>query len=133
MLIKEIMTTRVATVSMDDRLGVIKEIFEQANFRHLLVVEEEELVGILSDKDLFRALSPYLESPGENQRDRDTLSRRVHQVMTREVITISADASLELAANLMLDRGISCLPVLEDGKLQGIITWRDLLKAAHFR
>ncbi len=57
----------------------------------------------------------------------------MHQVMTREVITISADASLELAANLMLDRGISCLPVLEDGKLQGIITWRDLLKAAHFR
>ena len=43
MLIKEIMTTRVATVSMDDRLGVIKEIFEQAHFRHLLVLEEEVL------------------------------------------------------------------------------------------
>ena len=41
MLIKEIMTTRVATVSMDDRLTVIKDIFEQAHFRHLLVVEEE--------------------------------------------------------------------------------------------
>ena len=38
MLIKEIMTTRVATVSMDDRLGVIKAIFEQAHFRHLLVL-----------------------------------------------------------------------------------------------
>ena len=44
MLIKEIMTTRVATVSMDDRLGVIKEIFEQAHFRHLLVVEEEVII-----------------------------------------------------------------------------------------
>ena len=56
MLIKEIMTTRVATVSMDDRLSVIKEIFEQAHFRHLLVVEEEELVGVISDRDLLRAL-----------------------------------------------------------------------------
>jgi len=132
-LIKAIMKTRVATVEMDDSLALVRELFLSAPFHHLLVVEGEELVGILSDKDLFRALSPYLESPGENQRDRDTLSRRVHQVMTREVITISADASLELAANLMLDRGISCLPVLEDGKLQGVITWRDLLKAAHFR
>lgn len=48
MLIKEIMTTRVATVSMDDRLNVIKAIFEQAHFRHLLVVEEEVLVGVIS-------------------------------------------------------------------------------------
>ncbi|MGL4889516.1 MAG: CBS domain-containing protein, partial [Aeromonas veronii] len=55
MHIRDIMTTRVATVSMDDRLSVIKDIFEQAHFRHLLVLEEGELVGVISDRDLFRA------------------------------------------------------------------------------
>ncbi len=53
MHIRDIMTTRVATVSMDDRLSVIKDIFEQAHFRHLLVLEEGELVGVISDRDLF--------------------------------------------------------------------------------
>ena len=133
MLIKAIMKTRVATVEMDDSLALVRELFLSAPFHHLLVVEGEALVGILSDKDLYKALSPYLESPGENQRDRDTLSRRVHQVMTRDVVTISAESALEEAASLMLEKGISCLPVLEEGKLQGIITWRDLLKAARFR
>lgn len=47
MHIRDIMTTRVATVSMDDRLRVIRDIFEQAHFRHLLVLEEEELVGVI--------------------------------------------------------------------------------------
>ena len=52
MLIKEIMTTRVATVSMDDRLNVIKAIFEQAHFRHLLVVEEEVLQVVVQKNHL---------------------------------------------------------------------------------
>ncbi|MGL4508139.1 MAG: CBS domain-containing protein, partial [Aeromonas sobria] len=93
MLIKEIMTTRVATVSMDDRLGVIKEIFEQAHFRHLLVLEEEVLVGVISDRDLLRALSPYLDTDAEMNRDTETLNRRAHQIMSRQPITISPESS----------------------------------------
>ena len=90
MLIKEIMTTRVATVSMDDRLSVIKEIFEQAHFRHLLVVEDEVLVGVISGRDLLRAISPYLDTrDAEMNRDTETLNRRAHQIMSRHPITIS--------------------------------------------
>ena len=89
-------------------------------------------MGILSDKDLYKALSPYLESPGENQRDRDTLSRRVHQVMSRDLVTVAPECPLEEAASLMLARGISCLPVVNGNTLEGIVTWRDLLRAARF-
>ena len=128
MLIKEIMTTRVATVSMDDRLGVIKEIFEQANFRHLLVVEEEELVGVISDRDLLRALSPYLDTDAEMNRDTETLNRRAHQIMSRHPITVSPNCTLKEAAAIMLERHISCLPVLENGALVGIVSWKDLLR-----
>ncbi|MBP4041365.1 CBS domain-containing protein [Aeromonas sp. SrichE-2G] len=128
MLIKEIMTTRVATVSMDDRLGVIKEIFEQANFRHLLVVEEEELVGVISDRDLLRALSPYLDTDAEMNRDTETLNRRAHQIMSRHPVTVSPNCTLKEAAAIMLERHISCLPVLENGALVGIVSWKDLLR-----
>lgn len=128
MLIKEIMTTRVATVSMDDRLGVIKEIFEQAHFRHLLVLEEEVLVGVISDRDLLRALSPYLDTDAEMNRDTETLNRRAHQIMSRQPITISPESSLQEASAIMLEQHVSCLPVLENGTLVGIVSWKDLLR-----
>ena len=128
MLIKEIMTTRVATVSMDDRLNVIKAIFEQAHFRHLLVLEEEVLVGVISDRDLLRALSPYLDTDAEMNRDTETLNRRAHQIMSRQPITISPERSLQEAASIMLEQHVSCLPVLENGALVGIVSWKDLLR-----
>ena len=132
MRVSQIMKPRVATVEMDDSMAMVRELFLAAPFHHLLVMEGEELVGILSDKDLYKALSPYLESPGENQRDRDTLSRRVHQVMSRDLVTVAPESPLEEAASLMLVRGISCLPVVNGNTLEGIVTWRDLLRAASF-
>ncbi|UCA12311.1 CBS domain-containing protein [Aeromonas enteropelogenes] len=126
--IRDIMTTRVATVSMDDRLGVIKDIFEQAHFRHLLVLEEEELVGVISDRDLFRAISPYLDSEAEMSRDTETLNRRAHQIMSRQLVTIAPNLSLRDGIKLMLEKNVSCLPVLENGALVGIISWKDFLK-----
>lgn len=127
MLVREIMTTRVATVSMDDRLNVIKEIFEQAHFRHLLVLEEDLLVGVISDRDMLRAISPYLDTDAEMTRDTETLNRRAHQIMSRHPVTISPDQTLRTAARLMLEKHVSCLPVLENGALVGIVSWKDLL------
>lgn len=130
MHIRDIMTTRVATVSMDDRLSVIKDIFEQAHFRHLLVLEEGELVGVISDRDLFRAISPYLDSEAEMSRDTETLNKRAHQIMSRQLVTIAPHLTVRDGLKLMLDKGVSCLPVLENGALVGIISWKDFLKAA---
>ena len=129
MRIVDIMKQRVATIGMDDTLETVRDFFTAAPFHHLLVIEEERLVGILSDKDLYKALSPYLGSSSENQRDRDTLQRRVHQVMTREPVTVSPEVSVSQACELLLAQGISCLPVLENGQIVGIVTWRDLLQA----
>ncbi|MFM5432284.1 CBS domain-containing protein [Aeromonas veronii] len=130
MHIRDIMTTRVATVSMDDRLSVIKDIFEQAHFRHLLVLEEGELVGVISDRDLFRSISPYLDSEAEMSRDTETLNKRAHQIMSRQLVTIAPHLTVRDGVNLMLEKGVSCLPVLENGALVGIISWKDFLKAA---
>ena len=127
MRVSQIMKPRVATVEMDDSMAMVRELFLAAPFHHLLVMEGEELVGILSDKDLYKA-----QSRGENRRDRDTLARRVHQVMSRDLVTVAPECPLEEAASLMLARGISCLPVVNGNTLEGIVTWRDLLRAARF-
>ncbi|XEI33605.1 CBS domain-containing protein [Aeromonas veronii] len=130
MHIRDIMTTRVATVSMDDRLSVIKDIFEQAHFRHLLVLEEGALVGVISDRDLLRAISPYLDSDAEMSRDTETLNKRAHQIMSRHPVTIAPHLTARDGVKLMLEKGVSCLPVLENGALVGIISWKDFLKVA---
>ncbi len=131
MRIVDIMKQRVATIGMDDTLETVRDFFAAAPFHHLLVLEEEQLVGILSDKDLYKALSPFLGSGSENQRDRDTLQRRVHQIMTRSPVTISPQGSIAEACDLLRARGISCLPVLESGQVVGIVTWRDLLRSCY--
>lgn len=130
MQVQDIMTRRIATVQQDDRLALVRDIFDQAPFRHLLVVDDEDrLCGVITHADMYRALSPYLATDAELERDRETLQRRAHQVMSRDPVTIAADASLAAAASLMLERNISCLPVVDRQQPLGVLSWKDLLCA----
>jgi acetoin utilization protein AcuB len=130
MRVGEVMTTSLVTVGLDESLEVVREIFARAKFHHLLVVDSGKLVGIVSDRDLLRALSPNLGTLAESVKDAATLHKRVHQVMTRKLITLPADAPLTDAIDLFCNRGISGIPVLDDQQRPvGIVSWRDLLKA----
>lgn len=124
-----IMTRRVVTVEMDDTLLIIRGIFNNLKFHHLLVVENRELVGILSDRDLLRALSPFLGTHSETMHDRETLDRRAHQIMSRHPVFVHPETEIKTAANLLFERNISCLPVVShEGAIVGIVTLRDILK-----
>ena len=130
MLVREIMSTRIVTVEMDDRLKEVKEIFDSARFHHLLVVEEGQLQGVVSDRDLLRALSPFIGSIVETPRDVGTLKRQVHQIMSRKPITLRADNTVADAVNLFLAHSISCIPIVDDAlRPVGIVSWRDILKS----
>lgn len=130
MTLGKIMTARIVTVEMDDRLEVVKEIFDTMKFHHLLVVDEhKKLSGVLSDRDLLRALSPYVGSATETARDLATLNKRVHQMMTRRPITLRQESGIAEAVELLLKNRISCLPIVDDDfKPIGIVSWRDLLR-----
>src|SRR6202051_3296375 len=131
MVMRDIMTSRVVTVEMDDRLEVVKEIFDTMNFHHLLVLDEHrKLGGIVSDRDLLRALSPYVGSAAETARDLATLNKRGHQIMRRHPLTPHPQSGIAEAVNLLLAHRISCIPIVDDDfKPVGIVSWRDLLNS----
>lgn len=130
MNVTSIMSREPVTVGMDDDLHRVKDLFELYRFHHLLVLLGEKLVGVISDRDLLRATSPFIGRASERPQDVATLNRRVHQIMTRSLVVVAAETPVQDAARLMLDKRVSCLPVVtDDDRLLGIVTWRDQLRS----
>lgn len=129
--LSSVMSTRLVTVEIDDPLEVVKEIFDSVKFHHLLVVDSgKKLCGVISDRDLLRALSPYIGTASENARDTATLKKRVHQIMTRQPVTLPPEATVADAVKIFLEHRVSCIPVVGPGfKAVGIVSWRDVLKS----
>jgi acetoin utilization protein AcuB len=130
MTIETIMSQKIVTVEMDETLERVRKIFEQHRFHHLLVVSGRRLMGVISDRDLLKAISPFVNTMSETTRDLATLQKRAHQIMSRKPISVLKDVTIQGAAETLLANNISCLPVTnEDGDVEGILTWKDLLGA----
>jgi len=128
--VDKIMTRRVVGVRMDDDLNKVRKLFSQTNFHHLVVLDQQRVVGIISDRDLLKAVSPYVGTAAERERDTATLRRHAHQIMSHHPITLPVDGTVLEAIRLFTHKKISCLPVLhKDGVVAGILTWRDIFKA----
>ncbi len=126
-LVKDIMTKKVLTVDMDRSLSEVRRVFERAPFHHLVVIEEGKLVGLVSDRDVFREISPFAGTPTERSCDAFTLRKHVHQIMTRAPMTCAPTVGAAEACRQMLDKKVSCLPVInERGACVGIVTIRDV-------
>ena len=129
MLLSDIMSRPVVTVEFDDRLREVKEIFDRLRFHHLLVVDNGKLFGVVSDRDLLKALSPFLGTLSETERDAHTLDKRVHQIMSRKPVTLRADDRVAAAMDLFLQKSISCVPIVDEhNRPVGIVSWRDILR-----
>lgn len=129
-LVRDLMTADVVTIGMDDTLRRAQQVFNERKFHHLVVTEDGKPVGVLSDRDLLKQLSPFVGIRlSERPQDLATLQRRIHQFMTRRLISIAPDASLADAARTFMRQRVSCLPVIDGaGRLVGIITTRDLVR-----
>lgn len=131
MLVRDAMTSHVITISMDATLQEVREVFEAAAFHHLIVTENDKVVGVLSDRDLLENLSPFVGKMSEQTRDIARLQRKVHQVMSRTMRTTTPETALVQAGAVMIRDRISCLPVVGDGgRAAGILTIRDVAKVA---
>lgn len=123
------MSRDVHSVTPDEYLLVLNDLFRKHRIHHLLVVEDDALVGVISDRDVLRAISPFLGTMAEQHRDARTLEMRAGEIMSRQPITVTPDATVQAAASLLLAHDISCLPVVDDdGAIHGILTSRDMLR-----
>src|ERR1700675_335567 len=116
MLISTLMTYGAETVSSHDSLQTAATLMERGGFRRVPVVDGDSLVGIVTDRDIRRHVG-YLDST------------KITAAMTSDPKTVTPRMSVEDAARLMISHKIGGLPVVEDGKLVGILTTTDVLKA----
>lgn len=127
--VRDLMTRHVVTIDMDSSLEDIRQIFEAAPFHHIIVTEERRVVGVVSDRDLLKHLSPFLGTLSERKQDLNVLRKRVHQMMTRALLTTRPDSLVGEAGRRMLEHRVSCLPVVnEHGECEGILTVRDIAR-----
>ena len=128
MKVRELMTTDVATIGRNDELTIADDIMKMKRVRHLPVLEEGRLVGILTQRDLFHAALSTALNFGEKAQKEFLKTVVVKEVMTDDVRTIGPDADVKEAARLLIEHRIGCLPVVENGKLVGIVSETDLLR-----
>lgn len=129
MIVDAIMSRDLVTVTPDTALMEIRRLLHERGFRHLLVVEPDEtLCGVISDRDVLAALSPFLDTYSEKHRDVKTLEQPASKIMRADPIRVEAGTDIDEAAHLLLDNNISSLPVVEEAALVGIVTTKDLLQ-----
>jgi acetoin utilization protein AcuB len=129
MLVEKRMKRDPVTVSPEDSFRHAMTLIRQKGIRHLPVVDEGQLVGILTDRDIRQA-SPSPATSLEIHELHYLLEKvRIREIMTKKVYTVTPATPIEEAARLMLTHRIGGLPVLDAGRLVGIITETDILTA----
>lgn len=120
--VADVMTSHPSCISSSATLLELVKLFHAKEFRHPLVTDEEgNLLGVVSDRDVIRCFGPG-RYPEDGVLERVTAA----DIMSTDLVTITPEAPLEQAIDLMCGYGINCLPVISGGKLLGIVTSTDL-------
>lgn len=130
MQVNDIMNRELITVGPDDSVEEAVKLLHRRGIRHLLVVRQGKLVGIVSDRDLKRALDPLTTKKkiiGVGGLYFMLEPLLVREIMTATPVTIPPTADIRQAAWIMVERKFGALPVVQAGKLLGIVTETDLL------
>lgn len=127
--ISNIMSTDLLTVNVTNTLFDVKVIFESKKVRHLPVVNGEKIVGMVSKTDFTRA------TYGVGQKDvqdkvNDALfhTLKIEDIMTPELVTVTSNSYISEVAEIFAENQFHALPVVDDGKLKGIVTTTDIIK-----
>lgn len=127
--VRDVMTADPTTLKSNDKLTLAEDIMRLGRVRHLPVLDDNDqaLVGIVTQRDLFRDALAQALGYGRHAQRKLLDSLAVKDVMTTDVVTIRPDASLAYAARLLTEKKIGCLPVVENGRLVGILTEGDFV------
>ena len=127
-LISEIMTKNIIALNRDDDLETAEMLFKRNKIRHIPVVAEEVIIGMLSYTDLLRI--SFADAVYETEEEVDTLVYNmftIDQVMAKNVVTVPTTATIKEVAKILAENEFHALPVVDDGRLVGIVTTTDLI------
>mgnify|MGYP003434060487 FL=1 len=129
MTISTIMTKNVVKLNISDTLTKAETLFKKHHIRHIPVVKDKTILGMLSYTDLLRISFADELDDEENSIDITVYNMfSVEQVMTKNLTTISPETTIKEAAEIISKNEFHALPVLENGLLVGIITTTDLIR-----
>jgi CBS domain-containing protein len=145
MKVEDIMTRDITSVGVNDSVEHVTNLLRRMNFTGVPVVKDDgTLAGIVTEKDIIRATLPggldqlqemsylsdlYLTRLQNATKDNDLSKMSISNIMSADVVTVQEDDPLERVASLMMERHLNRLPVVKDGRLRGMITRSDLIKA----
>lgn len=128
MTVADLMTRDVRTLSPEQTLREAVVLMRRLKVRHLPVIDQDRVVGIVTDRDVKRATPSALSEDGRAGYDRVLNETPISQVMTRDPLTIQPSMTVKEAVKALIDHRFGALPVVADGKLVGIVTQSDFLK-----
>jgi acetoin utilization protein AcuB len=129
MFVTDWMSKNVYTVNSDSPLSEAVKILREKKIKHLPVVDKKHaVVGVLSDRDIKEYMPSKATTLDVFELHNVLLETKIAKVMKKQVFTAKPDLPIEEAAMLMYDKNIGCLPIVENNKLVGIISDRDLFR-----
>ena len=127
MRVKDRMRRSLVSVTQSDTLDHALTTLKRFNIRHLPVVKGDRVVGIVSDRDVKKAAPSPFDYPTAEEFRAFTSAVAIKEIMTKEVVTVAPLTPIEEAASLMSQKRIGALPVVQDGRLVGMLTETDVL------
>lgn len=126
--VRDIMQTKLVTISTSERMSTVEDIMTLGHVRHMPVVQGGRLVGVVSERDLLRASLSNLSTHRDAERRAFLHVVEIARVMSTPPVVVELSATIDEAALIMAERKIGCLPVLDRGRLVGMITETDVLR-----
>ena len=130
-LVQDYMTAQPESLNADESLLDAVLLLRKSGFRHIPILEQGRLAGVLTERDIYRFSPTMLLPVPVKEYNRLFEETPVGKVMTRDPQTVAPDAPLSHAVDLLIQTRLGCLPVMENDVLVGIITVRDMLRALY--
>jgi acetoin utilization protein AcuB len=130
MLVEDVMSRALVTIAPAETLRAAFDLLLKNRIRHLPVVDGSALVGIVTDRDVKRATPSVLSGIDRGEYDHVLETTKVGQVMTRDPVTVTPKTALKAAVEIFLTRRVGALPVVDDGRLVGILSDTDVMRVA---
>ena len=127
--VRDLMTEDVLTLTAGDNLASLYDLMDSRHIRHVPVVDDDDtLVGIVSDRDLLRGALGEESSLPLSVRRQMLEQLKVEEIMNTEPMTVEPEQTVREAGELLMELKVSCLPVVDGGRLVGILTESDFVR-----